>query len=96
MKRYLCLTLFAVFLLTSGNTFAQQQNQIPPVDRMIVLMEKVKDGIRHVDTTVLDFFDNPSNLSECRKLADDYEDFTSLDGMVICYYKGRRLADYKI
>ena len=95
MKRYLYLPLLAVLLLSSGNTFAQQQ-QVPPVDRMIVLMEKVKDGIRHVDTTILDFSDSPSTLSECRKLADDYEDFTSLDGMVICYYKGRRLADYKI
>ncbi len=95
MKHLLSLLLTICFSCAAVSTYAQQQ-QVPPVDRMVILMETVKDGIRQVETTVLDFKETPSNIGECRKLAKDYEDFTSLDGLVICYYKGRRLADYKI
>ena len=92
------LTLIAICLFATPFTYltAQEKTQVPPTDKIVILLEDYIQGVKTVRTEIIDFSEYPTDVRECKKLAEEYEDFTKLDGLAICYFQGRRLAKYKL
>ena len=85
------------FIVVSGSVMAQTQaERVPRVDKIVIIMQEPAGGIASVKTIVRDFTDPPTNVQECKSLAEEYDDFTKLDGIVLCYYQGKRLVKYKL
>lgn len=93
--KHLFLTFMALGLLTTplSGTSAQER-QAPPVDKIVILLEDFIQGLQTVRTEIIEFKEFPTDIRECKKLLEEYEEFTKLDGIAICYFQGRRIAKY--
>ena len=93
----MALLILTVLILPTTYVLAKsKQKEIPPVDKIVILIEDYIQGVKTIRTEVINFKEHPTDVRECKRLAEDYDDFTGLDGIAICYYQGVRLTKYKL
>lgn len=88
--------MMTAFLLHFPASSMAQNKKQPPVDKVVILMDDFVQGVKTVKTVIIDFESHPTDVRECKRLAEDFDDFTNLDGFAICYYQGTRLTTYKL